>query len=306
MMTSGTSGGLTLAMLSFVNPGDEVIVFDPCFVAYAKLIALAGGRMVAIDTYPDFDVDPDKVKAALSPRTKLILVNSPANPTGKVIARERLRDLALLAAQHGILLLSDEVYRVFTYDVPFSSPAEFNEDVLVLDGFSKSHGMTGWRLGFAHGPRRLIDEMTKLMQFTYVCPPSIAQYAGVAACDVDMSHIVAEYRRKRDRIWNGLRQRYDVVKPEGAFYIFPACPMAPARNSLPRRCSTSCCRFRAGPSAAATRIFASAMLSATALSTGHWRSWTGWPGVRRRAGSLACPVIGGQASCLSHGGLLRT
>jgi aspartate/methionine/tyrosine aminotransferase len=224
MMTSGTSGGLTLAMLCVVNPGDEVIVFDPYFVAYPHLITLAGGRMVAIDTYPDFNVDPDRVKAALTPRTRAIIVNSPANPTGKMPGRERLRDLALLARKHGILLLSDEVYRVFSYDTPFCSPAEFNEDVLVLDGFSKSYGMTGWRLGFAHGPRRLIDEMIKLMQFTYVCPPSIVQHAGVVAWDCDVSAIVAQYRGKRDRIYNGLKDLYDVRKPEGAFYIFPRAP----------------------------------------------------------------------------------
>jgi aspartate/methionine/tyrosine aminotransferase len=224
MMTSGTSGGLTLAMLCVVNPGDEVIVFDPYFVAYPHLIALAGGKMVAIDTYPDFEIDPDRVKAALTPRTRVIMVNSPANPTGKVCSRERLRDLALLARERGILLLSDEVYRVFTYDGSFCSPAEFNEDVLVLDGFSKSHSMTGWRLGLAHGPRRLIDEMIKLMQFTFVCPPSIVQHAGVAALDFDVSSIVEDYRGKRDRIYNGLKDRYDVIKPEGAFYVFPRAP----------------------------------------------------------------------------------
>jgi aspartate/methionine/tyrosine aminotransferase len=224
MMTSGTSGGLTLALLTLVNPGDEVIVFDPYFVAYPQLITLAGGRMVAIDTYPDFDIDPDRVKAALTPHTKAIIVNSPSNPTGKVLGRDRLRDLAQLAQQRGIVLLSDEVYRAFTFDRPFCSPAEFNEDALVFDGFSKAYGMTGWRLGFAHGPRRIIDEMIKLMQFTYVCPPSIVQHAALAALDCDMSATVECYRSKRNRIFDGLKHHYDVKKPEGAFYIFPRAP----------------------------------------------------------------------------------
>ena len=136
--------------------------------------------------------------------------------------------MALLAQKHGVLLLSDEVYRVFCYDAPFCSPAEFNEDVVVFDGFSKAYGMTGWRLGFAHGPRRLIEEMIKLQQFTFVCAPSIVQHAGVAAWDYDVSVIVADYRRKRDRIYEGLKGRYELVKPEGAFYAFPKAPRGAA------------------------------------------------------------------------------
>jgi aspartate aminotransferase/aminotransferase len=223
-ITSGTSGGLMLALCCTVNPGDEVIVFDPYFVMYPHLVTLAGGTTVLVDTYPDFSIDEDRVRAALTPRTKAILVNSPANPTGRVHPREVLRDLAKLAAERGVLLMSDEVYRVFCYDQPFSSPAEFNEDVLVFDGFSKAYGMTGWRLGFAHGPRRLIHEMIKLQQFTFVCAPSMVQHAGIAAWDYDVSCIVADYRRKRDRIYEGLKDRFELVRPEGAFYAFPKAP----------------------------------------------------------------------------------
>lgn len=223
-VTSGTSGGLTVALCCTVNPGDEVIVFDPYFVMYPHLVTLAGGKTVFIDTYPDFSIDVDRVRAALTPRTKAIIVNSPANPTGRVHPREVLRDLAKLAAERGVLLMSDEVYRVFCYDQPFVSPAEFNEDVLVFDGFSKAYGMTGWRLGFAHGPRQLIQEMIKLQQFTFVCAPSMVQHAGVAAWDYDVSPIVADYRCKRDRIYEGLKDRYELVRPEGAFYALPKAP----------------------------------------------------------------------------------
>jgi aspartate/methionine/tyrosine aminotransferase len=223
-VTSGTSGGLTVALCCTVNPGDEVIIFDPYFVMYPHLVTLAGGTTVLIDTYPDFSIDVDRVRAALTPRTKAILVNSPANPTGRMHPPEVLRDLARLATERGVLLMSDEVYRVFCYDQPFVSPAEFNEDVLVFDGFSKAYGMTGWRLGFAHGPRRLIQEMIKLQQFTFVCAPSMVQHAGVAAWDYDVSRIVADYRRKRDRIYEGLKDRYELVRPEGAFYAFPKAP----------------------------------------------------------------------------------
>ena len=223
-ITSGTSGGLVLALTCILNPGDEVIIFDPYFVMYPHFVTMAGGKSVIVDTYPDFRIDVAKVRAAITPRTKAIIVNSPANPTGIVHARECLRELAVLARERDILLMSDEVYRVFCYDEPFSTPLEFNDETLVLDGFSKAYGMTGWRLGFAHGPRRLIDEMIKLQQFTFVCAPSMVQYAGVAAWDYDVAPIVADYKQKRDRLVAALRDSYDIVEPGGAFYLFVKAP----------------------------------------------------------------------------------
>ena len=223
-ITSGTSGGLLLGLCCTVNPGDEVIVFDPYFVMYPHLITLAGGTTVYVDTYPDFRIDLDKVRQALTPRTKAVIVNSPANPTGQVLERDSLRGLAQLAQEHDILLFSDEVYRVFCYDEPFCSPAEFNENVLVFDGFSKAYGMTGWRLGFAHGPRRIIEEMIKLQQFSFVCAPSIVQHAGIAACDHDVAGSVAAYRGKRDRICAGLQGSFGSVHSSGAFYLFVKAP----------------------------------------------------------------------------------
>jgi aspartate aminotransferase/aminotransferase len=223
-LTSGTSGGLLVALCCTVNPGDEVIVFDPYFVMYPHLVTLAGGTTVAVDTYPDFCIDVNKVRAALSPRTKAIIVNSPANPTGMLYDRDCLGALARLARERNVLLMSDEVYRVFNHDGPFCSPAEFNEDVLVFDGFSKAYAMTGWRLGFAHGPRRIIQEMIKLQQFTFVCAPSMVQHAGVVAWDQDVSGVAAAYRKKRDRLYEGIKDHFEVVKPGGAFYMFPQAP----------------------------------------------------------------------------------
>lgn len=228
MITSGTSGGLLLALCCTVNPGDEVIVFDPYFVMYPNLVTLAGGTTVYIDTYPHFQVDLNKVRAALTPRTKVIIVNSPANPTGIVYSREALRDLAELARERELLLFSDEIYRVFCYDTAYASPAEFNDQVIVFDGFSKAYGMTGWRLGYAHGPRRVIDEMIKLQQFSFVCAPSMVQHAGIAAWDYDVSAFVADYRRKRDLVYEALEHRFELVKPGGAFYMFPKSPRGPA------------------------------------------------------------------------------
>jgi aspartate aminotransferase len=223
-VASGTSGGLALAMLSLVNPGDEVIIFDPYFVMYTSLTQLAGGKPVIIDTYPDFRIELAKVAAAITPRTKMILLNSPANPTGVIASEEEIRGLAKLAAEKNIVLLSDEIYRSFCYDEPFVSPAKFNDKTLVIDGFSKSHGMTGWRLGFVHGPAEVIDTMVKLQQYTFVCAPQPVQWAGAVAMDVDMGRYVADYKRKRDLIVNGLSDLYEITKPGGAFYVFPKAP----------------------------------------------------------------------------------
>jgi aspartate aminotransferase/aminotransferase len=223
-VTSGTSGGILLALCCFIDPGDEVILFDPYFVMYPHLVHVLGGRPVFVDTYPSFQLDVDQVREAITPRTKAILINSPANPTGAVFAKDALREVAILAQERGILLLSDEIYRVFCYGRPFTSPAEFNENVLVFDGFSKAYGMTGWRLGYAHGPARLIEEMIKLQQFTFVCAPSMVQYAGVAALDCDTSSTVKDYERRRDRLYEGICQHFEVTRPEGAFYLFPRAP----------------------------------------------------------------------------------
>jgi aspartate/methionine/tyrosine aminotransferase len=223
-ITSGTSGGLVLALLSTIDPGDEVIVFDPYFVMYPHFINVAGGTPVVIETGPDFQIDVDKVRSALTPKTKAIIINSPGNPTGAVHRRQVLQDLAHLARDRGVLLISDEVYRAFCYDGPFTSPAEFSDEVVVLDGFSKAYAMTGWRLGYCHGPRRLVEEMIKLQQFTFVCAPTIAQFAGLAAWDTDVAPVVVDYRRKRDRLYEGLKERFEIVKPGGAFYMFPKVP----------------------------------------------------------------------------------
>ncbi len=172
IVTSGTAGALLLAICAVVNPGDEAIIFDPYFVMYRHQVTLAGGTSVLVDTYPDFRIKAKAVEAAITPRTKCVVVNSPANPSGVVASEDEMRALAELCRRRNILLISDEVYRGFCYDMPFATPSAWNEDVLVVDGFSKAHGMTGWRLGFAHGPARIIQEMAKLQQFTFVCAPA--------------------------------------------------------------------------------------------------------------------------------------
>jgi aspartate aminotransferase len=228
IVTSGTSGGLLLALLATVNPGEEVITADPYFVGYPSMITLAAGTMVTVDTYPTFQLDPARVEAAITPRTKVVMIASPANPTGAVTPPSDLKAIAEICMKRNVLLVSDEIYRAFTYDGPPTSPARFNPDTLVVEGFGKSYGLTGWRLGFAHGPKRLIDEMMKLQQCSFVCAPSIAQHAGVAAMDFDVSGIVADYKRKRDLIVAGLKGHYEFETPGGAFYLFTKVPRGTA------------------------------------------------------------------------------
>lgn len=223
-VTSGTSGGLVLTMLSLINPGDEVIIFDPYFVMYQPLVELVGGKAVLIDTYPDFKIDVEKVEAVVTSKTKLILMNSPGNPTGVTAGEEEVQQLAQLAQDKNIMLLSDEIYSRFCYDGPLVSPASYNENTLVIDGFSKSHAMTGWRVGYAHGPAEVIDTMTKLQQYSFVCAPQPAQWACLAAMDVDVSTFMNSYRAKRDRLVEGIKDLYEVIVPGGAFYVFPRAP----------------------------------------------------------------------------------
>ena len=225
LVTSGTSGALVLTMMALVDPGDEVICFDPYFVMYPPLVAMVGGKCVLVDTYPDFRIDPEKVAAAITPRTKLILVNSPANPTGVVGGAAEMQAVAELAAQHNIALLSDEIYREFCYDGPLVSPATWNDQTLVVDGFSKSHAVTGWRLGWVHGPAEVIDKLTMLQQYSFVCAPQPLQWSALAALEADMSPQVKEYAQRRNLIVDGLRDAgYEVASTGGAFYVFPKVP----------------------------------------------------------------------------------
>ncbi|MHB1158669.1 MAG: pyridoxal phosphate-dependent aminotransferase [Phycisphaerales bacterium] len=227
LITSGVSGGLFLAILTCVGPGDEVLIGDPYFVMYKHLVTLAGGKAKFIDTYPDFQLTPARVEPHITDRTKLLILGSPSNPTGVVTPPEVLKQLTQLCERRGILLVSDEIYDEFCYakvDNRAPSPASFGDHLLVLRGFSKTYGMTGWRLGYAVGPAPLIEQMTKLQQYTFVCAPSMVQDAGVAALDVDMSDHVAAYQRKRDRVVAMLKDRFELTVPRGAFYAFPKVP----------------------------------------------------------------------------------
>jgi aspartate aminotransferase/aminotransferase len=229
LITSGVSGGLLLALLATIDPGDEAIFLDPYFVMYKHLLTLAGGKSVLIDSYPDFRFHADRVEQAITPRTKLLILNSPSNPTGVAMSEAEVASAVDVARRHDLLLISDEIYEPFLYErgagaAGLPTAARTYEKTVILRGFSKSHAMTGWRLGYAAGPEAIISQMTKLQQYTFVCAPAPFQYAALKALDVLMADAVAAYRRKRDMVFDRLSRKFEVVKPEGAFYIFPKAP----------------------------------------------------------------------------------
>jgi aspartate aminotransferase/aminotransferase len=224
LITSGVSGALMLALLTCVNPGDEVVFADPYFVMYAHLTNLSGGKCVPVDTYPDFRPDVNRIADAITDRTRLLMLNSPANPTGVVYTEQELKDIADLARRRELLVISDEIYNLFCYDGPFASMASFYENTLLMRGFSKSYGMTGWRMGWCTGPRPIIEKMTMLQQYSFVCAPSMAQAAAVTALKTDMSAQALAYGRKRDMVYSALGEKFGLVKPGGAFYAFVPAP----------------------------------------------------------------------------------
>ncbi|MHC4610012.1 MAG: pyridoxal phosphate-dependent aminotransferase, partial [Planctomycetota bacterium] len=225
LVTCGVSGGLVLSLMACLNPGDEVLIGDPYFVSYKHLVNLFGGRPVVVDLYDDFGLHPERFEAAITERTKIILLNSPANPTGIVVPDDQIRAVAELAEKHDLLLISDEIYKVLSYDGPAPTPVRYApQRTLLLAGFGKSYGMTGWRMGFAAGPADVIAQMAKLQQFTFVCAPHPAQRACITALDTDVTNHVDDYRRKRDLAVKALQATFEFVRPSGGFYVFPKVP----------------------------------------------------------------------------------
>jgi aspartate/methionine/tyrosine aminotransferase len=212
-----------------LNPGDEVILPDPYFVIYPALARIAEAKAIYCDTYPDFRMTADRVEALLTDRTKMVLVNSPANPSGTVLTAAETAELAELCERRGIILISDEIYDEFTYDDAREdgrcpSPARTSRNMLLVRGFGKTYGCTGWRMGFAAGPKPIITQMMKLQQYSFVCAPSLAQVGLAGAFDVDMSEYVARYRRKRDLVLDAFDGVAEVIRPGGAFYAFVEVP----------------------------------------------------------------------------------
>jgi aspartate aminotransferase/aminotransferase len=241
LITSGVSGGLFLALLALVDDGDEVIIPDPYFVMYKHLVNLFGGRPVFLDTYATgFAVDPARLAKLVTPRTKLLLLNSPANPTGRIIPRDALQGIAQVCAKHHLLVISDEIYRAFAY-APLASIAEFHRDTVVLAGHSKTYGMTGWRLGYACGAKDIIQAMTKVQQYSFVCAPSVTQWAALACPQVDSGPSIEAYRRKRDLVVGILSRSFELAPPDGAFYLWAKAPAGHTGTSFVEKAIANNC-----------------------------------------------------------------
>jgi aspartate aminotransferase/aminotransferase len=229
LITSGVAGGLLLAILATINPGEEAVFLDPYFVMYKHMMTMAEGVGVAVDSYPDFRFRAEAVEKAITPRTKLLILNSPSNPTGIVMSEAEIRSAVELARKYDLLIISDEIYEPFLYDVEpgqkgLPSPARQYERTILLRGFSKSHAMTGWRLGYAAGPPAVLQQMAKLQQYTFICAPAPLQQGALASLDSDMAPAVAAYRKKRDLVYARLSKAFEATHPSGAFYIFPKAP----------------------------------------------------------------------------------
>ena len=232
LVTVGASEGIDLAVRAVVNPGDEVLVAEPCFVSYKPCVAMAGGIPVSVPTSADngFKVTADAIKARLTTKTKAIMLSYPNNPTGAVLDRQDLESIAALLRDRDIVVISDEIYAELTYgDTPHVSIASLPgmvEKTIILNGFSKAFAMTGWRLGWACGPAALIAAMTKIHQYVIMCAPTTAQYGGLEALRSGAGDVAAmrkEYDARRRFMLAGLHDMgLECFEAGGAFYLFPS------------------------------------------------------------------------------------
>ena len=231
VITVGSSQAMDLAFRTVLDPGDEVIMPDPYYVCYPSCIVLAHGVPVTVPTWSEneFKLEAAQVEARITPRTKVILFGYPTNPTGTEMSREELAEVAKVAEKHDLLVISDEIYSQLTYGVEhacFPSLPGMKERTILLDGFSKTYAMTGWRLGYAAGPVELIAAITKIHQHTMLSPSSMAQMAALEALKNgkdDIKRMLAEYDQRRKVIVQGLNQiGLTCHEPKGAFYAFPS------------------------------------------------------------------------------------
>lgn len=230
IVTVGVSEALDITMRAILNPGDEVIYSEPCFVSYPAEILMAHGVPVPVETRKEdaFALDPEEVGKKITPRTKAILINFPCNPTGAVMPEKNLRQLAKLAVEHDLVVITDEIYSELIYDekhFTIASLPGMEERTIFLHGFSKAFAMTGWRIGYACGPAGIIDAMMKIHQYAIMCAPTVAQEAALEALvngEKSMQSMRDSYRERRDVFVTGLnRIGLDCLMPHGAFYAFP-------------------------------------------------------------------------------------
>jgi aspartate/methionine/tyrosine aminotransferase len=231
IITPGLKPGIFFSMLAIVNPGDEVIYPDPGYPTYGSVTSFIGakGVMVPLLEENEFRMNPDDIKSRITERTKLIIVNSPHNPTGAVITKEELDEIAEIAQENSIYIISDEIYSKMTYEIKHYTPTSLDqarERSVLLDGFSKYYAMTGWRLGYMVAPHKMAERIQDFLVSAISCTAEFTQWAGIEALRGDQSFIkemMARFREKRDRIVEGLNSipGFSCLSPKGAFYVFP-------------------------------------------------------------------------------------
>lgn len=230
LVTVGGSEGIDAALRSMLNPGDEVIIPEPCFVSYVPCVELAGGVPVTIclKNENQFRLQKEELETAITDKTKLLMLSYPNNPTGAIMEREDLEALAEVIIKHDLYVISDEIYAELTYNsghVSIASLPGMRERTIVINGFSKAFAMTGWRLGYALGPSMIIEQMTKVHQFAIMCAPTTSQYAAIAAlrdCDKDVLHMRESYDQRRRFLLHEFKEMgIPCFEPYGAFYMFP-------------------------------------------------------------------------------------
>ena len=231
LVTVGGSEGIDIDLRAMLNPGDEVLIPEPCYVSYLPCTQLADGVAVPLRLLEEheFRLTAEQLEAAITPRTKILVMPFPNNPTGAIMSRKDLEPVAEVVKAHDLFVISDEIYSELTYDEPHVSIASLpgmQERTLVINGFSKAYAMTGWRMGYAAGPEDLISEMTKIHQFAIMCAPTTSQYAAVQAMrsgDEEVAKMRESYNQRRRFVVHTLREMgMDCFEPLGAFYVFPS------------------------------------------------------------------------------------
>lgn len=230
LLTVGGSEGIDVALRAMLNPGDEVIIPEPCFVSYVPCVELADGVPVTISLKNEnqFRLTAEELEEAITDRTKIVMLSYPNNPTGAVMEREDLEAVAEVVIRHDLYVISDEIYAELTYNsghVSIASLPGMRERTVVINGFSKAFAMTGWRLGYAMAPAMLMEQMTKIHQYAIMCAPTTSQYAAIAAlrdCDRDVERMRESYDQRRRYLLNEFKEMgLACFEPYGAFYMFP-------------------------------------------------------------------------------------
>jgi len=231
LITVGASEGIDLALRSIVNPGDEILIAEPCFVSYQPITYLAGAKGIGIPLKEEneFRLTGAEIEAAITPKTKAIMIAFPTNPTGAVMRKEHLEEIAKVILKYDLLVISDEIYAELTYGekhISIASLPNMRERTIIINGFSKAYAMTGWRMGYVLGPREIIEVMTKIHQYSIMCAPTTSQYAALEAanhCDEDVDRMKKAYNLRRRLMVDGFRQMgLACFEPQGAFYVFPS------------------------------------------------------------------------------------